>query len=232
MTRNLFSVSWSAPGSPPGSTCTKHRIVDQPVYWKLCYDRPVQHPHDCLKLMFDSGISLCSHCRQTVYVMHWLVFRYSFFLWGLCHFFLKWILFGLLSDFYGYLNLKWLQIFFIPLPNPPPVSQAGREGVASSPGSDARLGLDVVEGGRTALDNKTSLLNTPSPRSFSGPRTREFAPYGFGETICTYDKSALKEAVFDDDVEQFRDCEFMRMILCFYVYTSEESTYLPQSHLH
>ncbi|XP_028446394.1 CLIP-associating protein 1a isoform X8 [Perca flavescens] len=83
---------------------------------------------------------------------------------------------------------------------------AGREGVASSPGSDARLGLDMVEGGRTALDNKTSLLNTPSPRSFSGPRGREFAPYGYGETICTYDKSALKEAVFDDDVEQFRDC--------------------------
>ncbi|XP_028248797.1 CLIP-associating protein 1a isoform X15 [Parambassis ranga] len=82
---------------------------------------------------------------------------------------------------------------------------AGREGVASSPGSDARLGLDMVEGGRTALDNKTSLLNTPSPRSFSGPRSREFAPYGYGETICTYDKSALKEAVFDDDVEQFRD---------------------------
>ncbi|XP_041806685.1 CLIP-associating protein 1a isoform X8 [Chelmon rostratus] len=83
---------------------------------------------------------------------------------------------------------------------------AGREGMASSPGSDARLGLDMVEGGRTALDNKTSLLNTPSPRSFSGPRSREFAPYGYGETICTYDKSALKEAVFDDDVEQFRDC--------------------------
>ncbi|XP_045910666.1 CLIP-associating protein 1a isoform X25 [Micropterus dolomieu] len=83
---------------------------------------------------------------------------------------------------------------------------AGREGVSSSTGSDARLGLDMVEGGRTALDNKTSLLNTPSPRSFSGPRGREFAPYGYGETICTYDKSALKEAVFDDDVEQFRDC--------------------------
>ncbi|XP_054909063.1 CLIP-associating protein 1a isoform X34 [Poeciliopsis prolifica] len=79
----------------------------------------------------------------------------------------------------------------------------GREVVAPSPGPDARLGLDVVEGGRTALDNKTSLLNTPSPRSFSGPRSREFAPYG--ETICAYDKSALKEAVFDDDVEQFRD---------------------------
>ncbi|KAF7213715.1 transcript variant X17 [Nothobranchius furzeri] len=82
---------------------------------------------------------------------------------------------------------------------------AGREGVASSPGSDSRVGLEMVEGGRTALDNKTSLLNTPSPRSFSGPRSREFSPYGYGETICTYDKSALKEAVFDDDVEQFRD---------------------------
>ncbi|KAG9271133.1 CLIP-associating protein 1 isoform X5 [Astyanax mexicanus] len=80
----------------------------------------------------------------------------------------------------------------------------GRE--AASPGSDARLGLDVVEGGRTALDNKTSLLNTPSPRAFAGPRTREFAPYGYGDTIGGYDKSALKEAVFDDDVEQFRDC--------------------------
>uniref|UniRef100_A0A8D0ACE2 Cytoplasmic linker associated protein 1a n=1 Tax=Sander lucioperca TaxID=283035 RepID=A0A8D0ACE2_SANLU len=90
-----------------------------------------------------------------------------------------------------------------------PIRQEGKRddaGVASSPGSDARLGLDMVEGGRTALDNKTSLLNTPSPRSFSGPRGREFAPYGYGETICTYDKSALKEAVFDDDVEQFRDC--------------------------
>uniref|UniRef100_A0A671XS12 Cytoplasmic linker associated protein 1a n=1 Tax=Sparus aurata TaxID=8175 RepID=A0A671XS12_SPAAU len=91
-----------------------------------------------------------------------------------------------------------------------PIRQEGKRddavSVASSPGSDARLGLDMVEGGRTALDNKTSLLNTPSPRSFSGPRGREFAPYGYGDTICTYDKSALKEAVFDDDVEQFRDC--------------------------
>lgn len=79
--------------------------------------------------------------------------------------------------------------------------------MAAAPGSDGRLGLDMVEGGRTALDNKTSLLNTPSPRSFAGPRSREFSPYGYGESICTYDKSALKEAVFDDDVEQFRDCE-------------------------
>uniref|UniRef100_A0A8C6L6A8 Cytoplasmic linker associated protein 1a n=1 Tax=Nothobranchius furzeri TaxID=105023 RepID=A0A8C6L6A8_NOTFU len=89
-----------------------------------------------------------------------------------------------------------------------PVRREGKRDdgvIASSPGSDSRVGLEMVEGGRTALDNKTSLLNTPSPRSFSGPRSREFSPYGYGETICTYDKSALKEAVFDDDVEQFRD---------------------------
>uniref|UniRef100_A0A8B9LVR4 Cytoplasmic linker associated protein 1a n=1 Tax=Astyanax mexicanus TaxID=7994 RepID=A0A8B9LVR4_ASTMX len=86
-----------------------------------------------------------------------------------------------------------------------PIRREGKKDDAASPGSDARLGLDVVEGGRTALDNKTSLLNTPSPRAFAGPRTREFAPYGYGDTIGGYDKSALKEAVFDDDVEQFRD---------------------------
>ncbi|XP_028291030.1 CLIP-associating protein 1-like isoform X4 [Gouania willdenowi] len=75
---------------------------------------------------------------------------------------------------------------------------AGKEGVSC----DAGRVVDVVEGGRTALDNKTSLLNTPSPRSFCGTRSRDFSPYG----ISSYDKNALKEAVFDDDVEQFRDC--------------------------
>uniref|UniRef100_A0A671MKE2 CLIP-associating protein 1-like n=1 Tax=Sinocyclocheilus anshuiensis TaxID=1608454 RepID=A0A671MKE2_9TELE len=89
-------------------------------------------------------------------------------------------------------------------------NDAGKEGF--SPGSDARLGLDVMEGGRTALDNKTSLLNTPSPRSFAVPRSREFAPYGYGDTITAYDKSALKEAIFDDDVEQFRDCESIHLV--------------------
>ncbi|KAF4082958.1 hypothetical protein AMELA_G00134450 [Ameiurus melas] len=71
--------------------------------------------------------------------------------------------------------------------------------------ADPRLGTDVMEGGRTALDNKTSLLNTPSPRSFLGPRTREYNPYNYTDSISTYDKAALKEAVFDDDVEQLRD---------------------------
>uniref|UniRef100_A0A672ML78 CLIP-associating protein 1-like n=1 Tax=Sinocyclocheilus grahami TaxID=75366 RepID=A0A672ML78_SINGR len=96
-----------------------------------------------------------------------------------------------------------------------PIRRDGKkdDAVRSSLGSDARLGLDVMEGGRTALDNKTSLLNTPSPRSFAVPRSREFAPYGYGDTITAYDKSALKEAIFDDDVEQFRDCESIRHLV-------------------
>ncbi|XP_043929627.1 CLIP-associating protein 1 [Protopterus annectens] len=80
-----------------------------------------------------------------------------------------------------------------------------RDGGITSPASDLRSGLDTVEGGRTALDNKTSLLNTPSPRSFSGPRSREYNPFNYSDTINAYDKTALKEAMFDDDVEQFRD---------------------------
>ncbi|XP_046714464.1 CLIP-associating protein 1-B-like isoform X12 [Silurus meridionalis] len=76
--------------------------------------------------------------------------------------------------------------------------------VASS-AADTRLCTDVVEGGRMALDNKTSLLNTPSPRSFLGPRTREYNPYNYTDSTSTYDKAALKEAVFDDDAEQLRD---------------------------
>ncbi|XP_060796969.1 CLIP-associating protein 1-like [Neoarius graeffei] len=71
--------------------------------------------------------------------------------------------------------------------------------------AEPRPGTDVMEGGRTALDNKTSLLNTPSPRSFLGPRTREYNPYNYTDSISSYDKAALKEAVFDDDVEQLRD---------------------------
>ncbi|XP_036443178.1 CLIP-associating protein 1 isoform X1 [Colossoma macropomum] len=77
-------------------------------------------------------------------------------------------------------------------------------GVASST-ADPRLAADVMEGGRMALDNKTSLLNTPSPRQFLGPRTREYNPYNYTDSISAYDKGALREAMFDDDVEQFRD---------------------------
>lgn len=64
----------------------------------------------------------------------------------------------------------------------------------------------MVEGGRTALDNKTSLLNTPSPRSFAGPRFREYNPYNY--TDGALDKASLKEALYEDAVEQLRDGEF------------------------
>uniref|UniRef100_A0A3Q3SZW1 Cytoplasmic linker associated protein 1 n=1 Tax=Mastacembelus armatus TaxID=205130 RepID=A0A3Q3SZW1_9TELE len=71
--------------------------------------------------------------------------------------------------------------------------------------SDPRLGGDVVESGRTALDNKTSLLNTPSSRSFAGPRFREYNPYNYTDSIGALDKAALKEALYEDAVEQLRD---------------------------
>ncbi|XP_037705413.1 CLIP-associating protein 1 isoform X18 [Choloepus didactylus] len=80
-----------------------------------------------------------------------------------------------------------------------------RDGGVASPATEGRGGSDVVEGGRTALDNKTSLLNTQPPRAFLGPRARDYNPYPYSDTINTYDKTALKEAVFDDDMEQLRD---------------------------
>uniref|UniRef100_U3F0U4 CLIP-associating protein 1 n=1 Tax=Callithrix jacchus TaxID=9483 RepID=U3F0U4_CALJA len=79
-----------------------------------------------------------------------------------------------------------------------------RDGGAASPATEGRRGSEV-EGGRTALDNKTSLLNTQPPRAFPGPRAREYNPYPYSDAINTYDKTALKEAVFDDDMEQLRD---------------------------
>ncbi|XP_027735553.1 CLIP-associating protein 1 isoform X8 [Empidonax traillii] len=80
-----------------------------------------------------------------------------------------------------------------------------RDGGLALPTGDVRGGSDIVEGGRMALDNKTSLLNTQPPRAFSGPRAREYNPYPYADTINTYDKTALKEAVFDDDMDQLRD---------------------------
>ncbi|XP_033613070.1 CLIP-associating protein 1 isoform X25 [Fukomys damarensis] len=79
-----------------------------------------------------------------------------------------------------------------------------RDGGAASPATEGRGGSEV-EGGRTALDNKTSLLNTQPPRAFPGPRARDYNPYPYSDTINTYDKTALKEAMFDDEMEQLRD---------------------------
>uniref|UniRef100_A0A8C1RNJ4 Cytoplasmic linker associated protein 1 n=1 Tax=Cyprinus carpio TaxID=7962 RepID=A0A8C1RNJ4_CYPCA len=75
-----------------------------------------------------------------------------------------------------------------------PVKRDGKR--EDTTGVDPRLSAGVMEGGRTALDNKTSLLNTPSPRSFSGPWAREYNPYNYSDSISTYEKGAL--AVFDD----------------------------------
>ncbi|XP_076736660.1 CLIP-associating protein 1-A isoform X12 [Maylandia zebra] len=78
-------------------------------------------------------------------------------------------------------------------------------GGGASSDSEPRPSGDAVEGGRTALDNKTSLLNTPSPRSFAGPRFREYNPYNYTDGISTMDKAALKEALYEDAVEQLRE---------------------------
>uniref|UniRef100_A0A8C3QLV3 Cytoplasmic linker associated protein 2 n=1 Tax=Cyanoderma ruficeps TaxID=181631 RepID=A0A8C3QLV3_9PASS len=68
---------------------------------------------------------------------------------------------------------------------------------------DMRAGSGVSETGRTALDNKTSLLNTMPPHS--SPRSRDYNPYNYSDGISPFNKSALKEAMFDDDAEQFPD---------------------------
>ncbi|XP_057877720.1 CLIP-associating protein 2 isoform X6 [Melospiza georgiana] len=68
---------------------------------------------------------------------------------------------------------------------------------------DMRAGGGVSDTGRTALDNKTSLLNTMPPHA--SPRSREYNPYNYSDGISAFNKSALKEAMFDDDAEQFPD---------------------------
>ncbi|NXX40242.1 CLAP2 protein, partial [Tricholaema leucomelas] len=68
---------------------------------------------------------------------------------------------------------------------------------------DLRAGSGVGDTGRTALDNKTSLLNTMPPHS--SPRSRDYNPYNYSDGISSFNKSALKEAMFDDDAEQFPD---------------------------
>ncbi|XP_078396245.1 CLIP-associating protein 2 isoform X13 [Cetorhinus maximus] len=68
--------------------------------------------------------------------------------------------------------------------------------------TDTRGGGDATDLGRTALDNKTSLLSTVPQRSSS--RSRDYSPYNYSDNTSV-SKSALKEAMFDDDAEQFPD---------------------------
>ncbi|XP_076579381.1 CLIP-associating protein 1-B-like isoform X19 [Chaetodon auriga] len=86
-----------------------------------------------------------------------------------------------------------------------PQRRDGKRDGMSGVGASSDSGGDLVGGGRTALDNKTSLLNTPSPRSFAGPRFRDYNPYNYTDGISALDKAALKEALYEDAVEQLRD---------------------------
>ncbi|XP_075442422.1 CLIP-associating protein 2 isoform X12 [Ascaphus truei] len=80
------------------------------------------------------------------------------------------------------------------------------DSVCSGSGSgDLRGSSDSPETGRTALDNKTSLLNTMPSRLT--PRSRDYNPCNYSDNIGSFNKSALKEAMFDDDAEQFPDVD-------------------------
>uniref|UniRef100_A0A8C0QSF8 Cytoplasmic linker associated protein 2 n=1 Tax=Chelonoidis abingdonii TaxID=106734 RepID=A0A8C0QSF8_CHEAB len=81
--------------------------------------------------------------------------------------------------------------------NEPVKRDSKKDDVASFSGGGA------IDTGRTALDNKTSLLNTMPPHS--SPRSRDYNPYNYSDSISSFNKSALKEAMFDDDAEQFPD---------------------------
>ncbi|XP_027437716.1 CLIP-associating protein 2 isoform X16 [Zalophus californianus] len=68
---------------------------------------------------------------------------------------------------------------------------------------DPRAGGDATDSSQTALDNKASLLH--SMPAHSSPRARDYNPYNYSDSISPFNKSALKEAMFDDDADQFPD---------------------------
>nr|XP_057906740.1 CLIP-associating protein 1-B-like isoform X2 [Doryrhamphus excisus] len=67
--------------------------------------------------------------------------------------------------------------------------------------SDFRLHGDMMEAGGTAVDNKTSLVYTPSPRLFPMARLRDYNPYNYTDNISTLDKASLRETLFDNNAE-------------------------------
>ncbi|XP_060036507.1 CLIP-associating protein 2 isoform X27 [Erinaceus europaeus] len=78
------------------------------------------------------------------------------------------------------------------------------DSMCGGPGmSDLRAGGDATDSGHTALDNKASLLH--SMPAHSSPRSRDYNPYNYSDSISPFNKSALKEAMFDDDADQFPD---------------------------
>ncbi|XP_050635295.1 CLIP-associating protein 2 isoform X19 [Macaca thibetana thibetana] len=78
------------------------------------------------------------------------------------------------------------------------------DSMCGGPGmSDPRAGGDATDSSQTALDNKASLLH--SVPTHSSPRSRDYNPYNYSDSISPFNKSALKEAMFDDDADQFPD---------------------------
>nr|XP_054339411.1 CLIP-associating protein 2 isoform X5 [Pongo pygmaeus] len=78
------------------------------------------------------------------------------------------------------------------------------DSMCGGPGmSDPRAGGDATDSSQTALDNKASLLH--SMPTHSSPRSRDYNPYNYSDSISPFNKSALKEAMFDDDADQFPD---------------------------
>ncbi|XP_053525025.1 CLIP-associating protein 2 isoform X4 [Artibeus jamaicensis] len=78
------------------------------------------------------------------------------------------------------------------------------DSMCGGPGmSDPRAGGDATDSSQTALDNKASLLH--SMPAHSSPRSRDYNPYNYSDSIGPFNKSALKEAMFDDDADQFPD---------------------------
>ncbi|XP_052043047.1 CLIP-associating protein 2 isoform X4 [Apodemus sylvaticus] len=76
--------------------------------------------------------------------------------------------------------------------------------ICGGPGmSDPRAGGDATDASQPALDNKASLLH--SMPLHSSPRSRDYNPYNYSDSISPFNKSALKEAMFDDDADQFPD---------------------------
>ncbi|XP_040102223.1 CLIP-associating protein 2 isoform X2 [Oryx dammah] len=78
------------------------------------------------------------------------------------------------------------------------------DSMCGGPGmSDPRAGGDATDSSQTALDNKASLLH--SMPAHSSPRSRDYNPYNYSDSMSPFNKSALKEAMFDDDADQFPD---------------------------
>nr|XP_044992785.1 CLIP-associating protein 2 isoform X31 [Jaculus jaculus] len=78
------------------------------------------------------------------------------------------------------------------------------DSMCGGPGmADPRAGGDAPDAAHTALDNKASLLH--SVPAHSSPRSRDYNPYNYSDGISPFNKSALKEAMFDDDADQFPD---------------------------